>query len=135
MFRVERSPDRPMFVPGEDGAARGEAIFCIGDTVDPMELLRRVPHRRMRAEPDPAAAIAHCLSKPVHSLVIDLAPLSARGLSALAQLRLMRPGLRILLVTTPNGAVALKGTVLEGLPVLSPRRAPTPNRRVAALDG
>ena len=119
MFRIERSPDRPMFIPGEDRATGGEAILCIGDTVDPMELLPRVPHRRVRVESDPAVAIAHCLTKPVRGLVIDLAPLSAHGLSALAQLRLMRPLLPILLITTPADAGTLKGTVLEGLPVLS----------------
>lgn len=127
MFRIETSPDRPMFVRGDRPGRRaiGELVACVGRTIEETDLLRAIPHRRVRVEPDPAAAIGLCLEKRVAGLLIDIAPLGPSALSALAQLRLLRPGMPILLLTVDESPTAFQGTVLEGLPVLSlPRQLP-----------
>lgn len=127
MFRIETSPDRPMFVRGArppEGHGR-ELVACVGDTIAELDLLCAIPHRRVRVEPDAATAISLCLENRAAGLLIDIAPLGAASLSALGQLRLLRPDLPILLLTEEEGAARLEGTLLDGLPVLSlPRELP-----------
>lgn len=131
MFRIERSPDRPMFTLRRHEAEPGrtpETVLCAGDTISEEDILRRVPYRRLLIEPDPARAIAGCLSGSASRLVVDLSHLSESALSALIHLRLIRPHLKIVLLEGANGPVRLEGTALDGLPVIRMRGNPIPRR-------
>ena len=129
MYRVERSPDEPMFRPETSRRlpSPGEAVVCAGDTIPEEVLLHLVPHRRVIIEPDPARAIALCLEGCPSRLLVDLAPLGPKALSVVAQLRLMRPDLSMVVLVGDEEPARLEGTVLEGTPMMRVPRVLLPS--------
>ena len=71
-------------------------------------------------------AIALCLAGRESRLVVDLGHLGVAALSAVCHLRLLRPGLEIILLMAEEDSLHLRGTLLDGLAVISVCRASPP---------
>jgi hypothetical protein len=124
MFRIQRAPDKPMFVesnPDSQQRENGDVVLCAVDPIRLNELVSMVPDHTVRIEPDLSRALQHCLQSHVSRLLVDLTALNATALSALAQLRLLRPEQEIVLIAgdDDDGETRLDQTLLEGVPVVS----------------
>ena len=125
MFRIELSPDRPMFVQMKskrNGSGAPEAVICAGREIPQNLLLLLLSDQTVLFEPDPAKAISHCLEGDVSRLLVDLARLDSAALSALVQLRLLRPAVEMILLDRGEESHCLEGTILQGLPVVRERK-------------
>ncbi|MGD8375570.1 MAG: hypothetical protein PVF68_05465 [Acidobacteriota bacterium] len=99
-------------------------ICCVGDSFALEHLMDRMPDPVIVLEPSPSRAMRLCLEQAGSRLVIDLASLGPDGLSALVQLRLLRPEQEIVLVGGAEDARHLDDSLLGGLPVIAVKRFP-----------
>lgn len=99
-------------------------ICCVGDSFALEHLMDRVPDPVIILEPSPSEAMRLCLEQAGSRLLIDLASLGPEGLSALVQLRLLRPEQEIVLVGGTEDARHLDESLLGGLPVIAVKRFP-----------
>ena len=129
MFRVNRSPDQPMFQKrdAEAGPSRpDEVVLCVNDSARLQKLLGLVPAHTVRVETNLSRALQACLENRVSRLLVDMASCGATALSCLVQLRLMRPQQEIVLFQGQEERMHLDQTLLGDVPVLSVRYAAGP---------
>jgi hypothetical protein len=116
----------PVTLEAGGPAAPVEVVCCASDPVALDRVVDLVATCPMVIEPSAARALAHCLRNPSACLVVDLAGLDPRGLSALVQFRLLRPEQPIVLLGGERDIDNLERTLLDGLPLIALRRAPCP---------
>jgi hypothetical protein len=75
-----------------------------------------VPTAEVIVEPSLARAVQLCIDGTAGSLWVDLYGFGPAALTALTQLRLLRPEQDIVLVQRTTDPISLKETLLEGLP-------------------
>lgn len=79
------------------------------------DLLLAVPTTEVIVEPSLARAVQLCLDGMAHSLWVDLYGFGPAALTALTQLRLLRPEQEIVLVQRTADPIHVKETLLAGL--------------------
>ncbi len=75
-----------------------------------------VPTAEVIVEPSLARAVQLCIDGMAGSLWVDLHGFGPAALTALTQLRLLRPGQKIVLVQRTADPISVKETLLAGLP-------------------
>ncbi len=111
------NPRTQVSSPGttQDGsAARKPHVLVSRSQRD--DLMLAVPSGSVVVEPSLARAIQQCIDGMAASLWVDLHGLGPQSLTALAQLRLLRPEQEIVLVQRCADPLGLDETLLEGLP-------------------
>lgn len=80
------------------------------------DLMLAVPTAEVRVEPSLARAVQFCIDGKAGSLWVDLHRFGPEALTALTQLRLLRPELEIVLVQRTADPLGVEETLLADLP-------------------
>jgi hypothetical protein len=89
----------------------------------------------IEVEPDLSVALGRCFEGKVSCLLVDLGAFGSRALTAVAQMQLIRPQQKVVLLQRESDPASLQGTLLEGLPQIwtRSRQRPAPSSRRAEL--
>ena len=98
----------------DGSAARNPLVLVSRSQRD--DLMVAVPSCPVVVEPSLARAIQQSIDGRAASLWVDLHGFGPQSLTALVQLRLLRPEQQIVLVQRCANPIGLDGTLLEGLP-------------------
>ena len=80
------------------------------------DLMLAVPSGKVTVEPSLARAVQLCIDGMADSLWVDLLGFGPAALTALTQLRLLRPEQEIVLVQRSSDLISVQETLLAGLP-------------------
>ena len=98
----------------DNGTTRKPLILVAQSQRD--DLMLAVPTAEVIVEPSLARAVQLCIDGLAGSLWVDLHGFGPAALTALTQLRLLRPEQKIVLVQRTANPISVKETLLAGLP-------------------